>query len=294
MANPQTGTTSPSKKTPIEYKIEILENSIKEEYGPNTNGTTVLCTVADDDALEFVRQMLGYATRVGSQLDRVLPEKCGWNDTQYAVRCELVKCLTWVDNDETLNNWPGYNEVVYAVTFAAPLYQVLEDDEVTHEHERFVVWKRRGVSQNEKIPGGGFLYVDDVTAANRTPVPEVGVKTGRQVMLQAKWLDVPYVNYAKLSSLANKVNDAAVTWDGVTYDAETVLFDSWDEDKRVNSDGLITVDLTFNFAVRQDGRTWNKFWKNGTDGYVEVSDDGTSSGVKPFASADLNGLFSFS
>jgi hypothetical protein len=161
---------------------------------------------------------------------------------------------------------------------------------VLFEHERYVVWKRRGVAENEKIPGGGFKIAPGEPGAGKQ-ISEVGVKTGRTVQLEAKWIDVPFVNYSKIGPLSNKVNAAPVTFNGVTYDAETVLFATWGEDPRVNPFGTATTDITFTFSIRCDGRSWNKFWlKAGASvAYVSVVDD---AGNKPYAAGDLNDLFS--
>jgi hypothetical protein len=186
--------------------------------------------------------------------------------------------------------WPTYQIESFQATYAIPLYAVLEDDEVTYEHERFCIWRSKITAQNEKIPGGGFQFVS-ATASERVKVSEVGVKTGRRMDLTCKWLDVPFFDYEFYKTLANTINSAAVTWNGVTYDAETVLLTGIDHEPRVNGVGLRTNDITFSFSVVSDGRTWNKFWKSGSAGYVEISSDGTSGGTKPFTTADLNTLW---
>ena len=298
-----TGTTSPDLKTGIEYAIGILEGDMKQEYTPNSSSVSALCTCSYEDSDLFLAEMLGYSKKVGTELQRVLPEKSGWDnpaltdEIHYALDARLVKSLKWIEND-TFTGWPVYAEMVYLVTFGAPLYEVLEDDEAAllgGEQNRFVVWTKRGAAQNEKIPGGAY-WIPAAGAIGAKKLNEVGVRTGRTLSLTAKWLDVPYVNYTTLSGLANKVNASAITFDDTEYAAETVLFENWSEDKRVNAFGGRVVDLTFNFTVRIDGRTWNKVW-TGYDSpyeYLAPTNKADGTGTKLFATADLTDCFSFS
>jgi hypothetical protein len=284
---PTTGTTTPERKNLVTYNFWNQDGDIKEQYGHSANGSTVLCELDYADSGAFLRDMLGYSERNGNDINRVLPEKSGWDEDQVCLQCDLVKALTYTGLAADESEWPEFTRVVYACTFGAPLYRIYEDGEIDNEHERYVIWKIRGAANNEKIPGGGFKFID----AAKSPIGEVGVKTGRLTMLTAKWIDVPFLSTSIYTAAANRINTSAVTWNGSTYAAETVLFESWDADERRNPFGEFTYDITFNFAIRADGRTWNKFWKNGTGGYVEVSSDGTSGGDKPFATYDLNDLF---
>lgn len=291
---PTTGNTTAERKNLIDYNILNQDGDIKQSFANAASGTTILCEVAWADAEYFRWDMLGYSMMAEGALVRVLPERCEFDgcDEQYCMQCDLVRVITHTNtNDPTA--WPVFERAVYQCQFAAPPYDVLEDSYVENGDEsvRNVVWSGRSVASNEKIPGGGFRFVDAV-AANRTPIGEVGVKTGRLTMLVAKWIDVPELPL--ISTIANKINEFPVTWNHRLYDAETVLLESWSYDYRKNPFGDWTYDITYNFAIRSDGRTWNKFWKNGASGYVEVSDDGTSGGDKPFALADFDDLFDVS
>lgn len=292
---PTTGTTSADVKTGISYEIGILETDFKEDYNQTTSGTTAVCTVDFDSAGAWLHEMLGYSSRDGIYLKRVLPEKCSWNDNQYAMSAQLLRSLTPAGFDA--NGWTNYEKCVYAVQFAAPLYTILDDQETGGaEYKRFVVWTRSGQATNVKIPGASYVFPSD-----SKPLEEVGVMTGGTTSLEAKWLDVPYVNIAMFQTLLNKVNTSAVTWDGVEYAAETVLFQSWKEQKKVNPFGRLTADLTFNFVIRSDkrgstARTWNTFWRKSATGGITLeapTADGTVGGSKVFEAADLNSCFSF-
>jgi len=297
---PQTGTTSRSQKEQdglVTYNILMQESDIKEVYNQTSSTTTVICEIAFEDSIVFLYHMLGYSQKIGTYLSRVCPEVCGWNPNQYAMSAELVKALTWTGDLPLSDDWPGFTRLQYAVTFGAPLYEIIEDPvplsgSSFDESKRFTVWKKKGAASNEKIPGGAFKIINDALPPNggQTPIGEVGVRTGRTVSLEAKWLDVPYVNYLGISALANKINDGPVTFDGERYEAETVLFESWSQEPKRNAFGERTFDITFNFLVRQDERTWNEFWKaDGT--FAKVSSDGTSSGNKVFQVGTLENLF---
>lgn len=293
-----TGQTSTADKTAIGYAVG---HDIQETDDPQTTGYAVTLTVEGSDSPAFVYEMLGYGEvlNIGTptaKLHRVLPEPCGRDSRAYCVKLESVMhapdALTAGATTVNSVDWPTYQIESFRATYAIPLYDVLEDEDVTYEHERFCIWRSKITAQNEKIPGGGFQWVSG-TAADRTKVPEVGVKTGRSMEMTCKWLDVPFVYYDIFSTLANCVNASDVTWNGITFTTETVLLTGVDAEPRINVTGNRTYDITFSFAVRTDGRTWNKFWKTGSAGYVEISSDGTTGGTKPFQTADLNLLWTF-
>jgi hypothetical protein len=304
-----TGKSTPSRKNAIPYAVM---HDIRQTSDPTTTGYTAslvvdgIYTFSKGTADLFARDLLGWSEVVNNVLQRTLPEPCGRDPRAYCVKLESVAhhpdALT--DGATTVNpdGWPTYDQEAFQATYAIPLYKVLEDaDVIAHEHERFCIWRSKITAQNEKIPGGGFKWIDGSVLANRTQVPEVGVKTGRMIELTCKWLDVPMFNYAKLKTLCNKVNNSTVDWNGVQYDPQTVLLTGVDNEPRINAVGDYSYDITFSFAVRTDGRTWNSFWKSGAAGYVEISSDlvqgdglgGTASGRKPFEIAQLNNLWTF-
>lgn len=294
-----TGRSSPEQKNEIGYAVG---HDIQVTADPNTVGYTVTLTVDGEDATIFEREMLGYTyitsdndpNAFPGKINRILPEPCGYDPRAYCVKLESVMHIPDpLDEGATAVNgagWPTYQLVSYRATFAIPLYNVLENEQVDYEHERFCVWRTKVVAQNEKIPGGGFQFIGS-TAAERIKLPEVGVKTGRILQLSCKWLDVPKFNYETLKFYCNTINLSDITLNNNVYPAETVLVTGMDAEPRVNAIGERSFDITFDFAVRADGRTWNKFWKNGTSGYVEVSDNGETSGNRPFERLDLNTLW---
>ena len=299
---PFTGTTSPLLKgTPIYYNVLYQDGEIKQAANPTSATVTVICETAFATSERFLQHMLGRATRKPTYIERMLPEVSLWgpftlNPVHYALSADAVKFIGWTGKVDPLDKaWPAYDRVQYAVTYGAPLYELSEDNVggvTTDESTRFVLWSKNGAASNERIPGNSFKFIN----ANKDPIGETGIRTGRTVSLEAKWLDVPYVNYTRIAAISNRINAAAVTFDGQTYPAETVLFESWSEAKKRDVFGQRVSDVTFKFLVRQDldstgaQRTWNKFWtKDGLT--VEVSSDGTTGGVRVFQTADLKDLF---
>ena len=283
-----TGNTSPDSKTGIAYSVGFLEGDFGETADPSSSSYSALCTVAWEDAQDFVEEMLGRTElTIDGKLNRILPEYCPHKPRAYAMKADLVKTMTWQQNS-AVDGWPEFAQSVYRVTYAVPMYDIKEDEEVTHEHERFCVWSKRITAQNEKIPGLTYKF------ASGKPLNEVGVRMGRQLEMTCKWLDVPVFDYAIISDYANKINSSAITLDGTEWDAETVLFVGGSEEPKVNAAGQRNRDISLSFLCRLDGRTWNKFWNPavaGADKYAEVTD---GAGNKLFQTADLNLIWTLS
>lgn len=301
---PVTGSTTPARKSAVPYTILTGPGEITEQWEAGHNQTVVLCSTAWATAADFLDDMLGWPLVVGGVLQRTLPERCPYAPTQYAVKADLVRAFgnpydpaPFASPDASVlgdNAWPDFGTAIYRVTFARPLFDVLEDpDSGGSEMSRHVIRRRKIVPQNEKWPGASYKFVNDaITADKRIPLSEVGVRTGRMIQYQMKWLEVPLTAVLETNQLAcaNKVND--VTFDG-RYPAETVLFESMDSEPRTTARGDLVSDITYNFLVRADGRTWNKFWSRSNGGFTSVTIDGSSGGTKMFQTADLTKLFKF-
>lgn len=296
-------------KVGVTYTIENLEDSIGNQFAVGANTASVYCFVPWAYRNYFVQDMLGRSFMIGSgstrSMVRILPELCPFvldGSTMlaslYAASCELVKSVTWT-GDGPYNSWPVYTTAVYKVTFASVLYPVKDEASITSEKQRYTIFTPRGESVEEKVPGGGYRFVDDAVSANRRAVQEVGTKTGRLVRLECKWLDVPEIPYANLLTYSNKVNDAILNLDGVDYAAETVMFETWEASPRMSPLGQKTYDITYHFLIRSDGRSWNKYWsaakaKSGAaDPYVKISSDGTSTGKFPYTPDAIQKVFQF-
>ncbi len=305
-----TGSTSPALKSGIPYAVGMLEGDIKRTWDQTTSGTSARVACNWDDVSDFVEDMLGGSKLIGTvgttgaRISRTLPERCPYNDRQYCLGLTLIQTTGFNHGAVSkFAGWPEFNKngegvAVFEAHYAATLYELLEDDEIDDETDRFLIVTPSGVSENQQIPGAAFRVINDaIPADQRIPLGETGVKTGRSIDLQVKFLDVPAVNYTKIISLSNKVNAGPFTiGEWFTFPAETCLFKTWTANRKVNALGNPTFDISFTFGIKTDKgpdgqfRTWNKFWT--TTGYVEVSHNGASTGNKVFQSGDLKGIFS--
>lgn len=276
-------------------------NDLAPAADTTTRGHTVTLVCDAENEELFLWDMLGYSQLDGATLHRELPQRSEYTsgpDKMYAVSYQHAFRTPKNPAEVGASGWPVWDIAGFNFSFAVPLYKVLSDDEITYEFERYCIWRKKVTAQNEKIPGSTFKFVDDGLSANsgQLPLNEVGVRTGRILELTCQWIDVPVFDYAVISARANTVNNTTVIWDGSSYPEETVLFVGADEVPRVNALGIATRDINFNFLIRLDGRTWNKFWNKaatGADKYTLVTDNGISAGNKPFTSSSLNNLWTF-
>ena len=188
-----TGVTTPERKVGVPYSVGY---DYSQTADPNTVGANVTLFVEGNNSDLFVEEMLGYSEVVGGNLSRVLPEPCGYYRPGLGTGAEgkRMYCVGLASVSHTptppvagvavvnSEGWLEYDLEAWKATFAVPQYNVLEDEEVQYEHERFCVWRMKVTASNEKIPGGGFQYI----TANKEKVSEVGVKTGRQLELSCK------------------------------------------------------------------------------------------------------------
>lgn len=295
-------TTATTTTGGVPYSVAY---DLADSVDQTTSSIVVTVVVEDDQAASFKRHMLGWSEINGDgTLDRYLPEVAKWGNerTYYCVKLDPVgKTPLYIDGAIQNNDdgWPEFSVSMYRATFVIPLYTVLGDADVPggtgRERNRFCVWTPKLTAVNEKIPGGGFKFVDDTLPANggQISVPEVGVRAGRVIGLQCKWIDVPRFDVVNLSGFMNKINDSDFEMNGETYATGTVLLTGVAGEQKINAHGSKAYDITFDFAIRADGRNWNKFWKSGSAGYVEISDNGLSTGTKPYDTVTFDLLWSF-
>jgi len=295
-----TTATTTTDGTPYSVTYDLADS-----VDQTTSSIVVTVVVEDDQAASFKRNMLGWSEINGDgTLDRRLPEVAKWGNERkyYCVKLDPVGKTPKITDGQHINNddgWPEFSVAMYRATFVIPLYTVLSDTDVPggvgRERHRFCIWTPKLTATNEKIPGGGFKFVDDTLPANggQISVPEVGVRAGRVIGLQCKWIDVPRFDVVTLSGFMNRINDSDFEMNGELYEVGTVLLTGVAGEQKINSRGHKAYDITFDFAIRADGRNWNKFWKSGTAGYVEISDNGLSTGTKPYDSVTFDLLWSF-
>lgn len=282
---PQTGETTFWAKDGIDYNIEEGQTGlISESVGQTTSGVGVVCELDYDAYEKWKQEMLGYSV-ITARLERVLPEPCGWDSNLYAMQIDRTESIKGSQLGETLGatDWPSYARVKAQVQFAAPLYQVREDNDIIYEHERYCIWERKLSAENLQLPGGAYIFPSD-----GRQVAQTAIMVSRTIELRCTWLDVPVLPYANISNCMNHINSAAITLNGVSYAAETLLFRGVDEKQRRNPFGRYTYDATYVFLHKADGNTWQQLLRKSAAGamvYEAPTADGTVGGTKIYGTA---------
>lgn len=264
--------------------------SYEEFWKPDGNGTTALFTIPYANRETFVKCMLGQSI-VGNNnglLNREVPQQCdgvSWVP-QYCVACDLVKAYGSHDSSGS-RDWINFSKAQYRCTFQSVPYRILPNDQITEERERYVIRKRRTISREQKIPGGGFEFSD-----TGERIAEVGFRVNVEVELQYTWLKVPVKNvpYASMLAAVGTVNDASFNdyQPELNYvmDAGTLLYKGTDEKTYYDAGGVFCSDLTHCFGWRAN--TWNKF--PDSKGVMRTIRSVTSN-LPLYSSTDFNLLF---
>ncbi len=290
---PVTGSTTPGDKWDIVYGVGVLPDEIEERAGQETSGLSIDCEVAAADRSLWFQDMLGWAIADAASptgMRRVLPERCGLEDYEdhYCMQLDRTATIRGSSVDEVLldEDWPTFERLRYRASFVRPLYAILEDDPAeTDESYRYCIWERKLTAENEKIPGGGFHFADNQV------VEQVAIRVGRCFEIRCTWVDVPEVPLTRITNCINRINNAALTLNDVTYATETVLFKGVDEKRRRNAYGGYTYDITYTFLVRADGRTWNELWRVNAAGNVVYEAPTDAAGNKIYSTVSLAQLW---
>lgn len=282
---PTTGSTTPTAKTPgIEYTVGVLETDTAKRIDQTGYSVTALLTVAWGDRTEFEEHMLGYTDNSDSGLVRVLPERHPENDNLYCTGLDLVQYIGY-DGTNDGDDWPTFQKAVYRATYTVPQFVVSEDEDTAAEYERYVQWVTKSTSQYQSIPGGALKFPDG------TPLDKTPIKVGRYNEMNATWIQIPYANSEFLDDLMGRINTSSLTWNGRTYLAETVLFDSWEHQPKIDSRGERQFDYNYKLRVLADGRSWNTIWRLNSSNELVYDTPEDDAGNKMYQLADLNALF---
>ena len=304
----------------IDVEIRAIEGSkglYKESWQQNGNTTTIICVVPGDWTIRrrFLKDMLGFTiahrfpdvegNAVEPVLCRYLPERNPVAPWEFCVSCDLIDAYGNHRQESSLSNWPRYDWLVYACVFQAVPYTILPNptpnalyvggnpetiygspvpfDEMT----RYVYWKRRWNSREQKIPGGGFKLVGAVPPVS---LGEVGFRPSTEIEYQATWYQIPVDSMPSdaIADCVGHVNEAPLTIDNKEYAAETALFKGAEEEKYFTASGDFVCDMKYLFGIREE--TWN-FFPSRTGVPVLVTSDGTSTGDKLYTTRDFTALF---
>lgn len=339
----------------IPYEIESL--SPKENWGAGNGSTTILCQQTWYDSLRWIRDMVGDVRVVNyggiPTLARNLPERIGYYGDPREQYCSGVSQTAQGGNPDEVGEdgtaadteyreietgWPRTKWCKYQAVFEVFPYRLRTLDQMSaiaaaastyagaKELYRYIIRSRRSYSREQPIPAassaGGFKIIDDVTAANRKPIGQVGFRIVSMADVTLKWIRIPLawpppigwvgilgptwppllnpaasdpttLKFAKQSYIG-KINSTyfdCADPQGYCYAPGELLYTGFD-DSYVYTDasGDLVCDVTFMFKYKEGG--WNYFLDS-TGAWKEVSLDGTSSGTKPYQTADFNNLFQY-
>lgn len=259
----------------IPYEIERVPPP-RQQWVRAANQTTAIVRVKDEQAFDFIEDMVGRTHVEGSspsrELRRDLPEECGWVANQWCTRVEQLDAgEEWDDGSgpttyDPETSWPAYRWVRYRCTFEGMPHKMLTDAEAddasAEESEapelfRYVVRSRKTFVKEQQVPGGAWKIVD-ADPSNRKRLEQTGFK----IVLMA---DVSYtvvrfpvevLPYTALNALAGKINLGV--WDkgpgGYRWQPGTLCFTGWDDDEKYfDANGDWVCDLVLRFRWRQIG-----------------------------------------
>jgi hypothetical protein len=221
-----------------------------EEYTPqNVNGSFV-SIVAWYDAANFVLDMLGeHRQNSTGGIARFNPEAHPYIDNLYCVGCKTIANYG-VHGYSAPNNFAiEYEYVAYACTFAAFLYDVLEDQDVSYglmglEINRYVERRGKNIGQSLSTQGA-FEYCRDANgnlvawlnpgggSTQAIPTPPALMVPYREMTYTWRYVPGPLAtlidrSQALYGTLNNDYFDP--DWCGTTYPPGTVMYLGMEEE----------------------------------------------------------------
>ena len=300
-----------TSRSGIAYEVESC--TVKTNWVPRANLTTVNVRVLGDDADRFIEDMVGRvylgspASGGAALLRRDLPEQNPLYENQWCTRCEQIDQGGNQDTESDgpgalLSGYPDPRWMRFRVTFEGMPFDLKTDSGVdgvsgVDERElfRYVRRSRKSYSKEQQFPGGGFF----ITGSGPPAVKLMTV--GFRVVIFA---DVQYVHYrvpvdalplANYTACEGKINVAAFdvgARGAYNWPTGTLLYESFDDDdKYFDANGDWVCDVVHTMKYKQIG--WNNYLDN-TGAAVAVDTVGDGSGTKAYSTADFKTLFQFS
>lgn len=268
-------------------------------HGPDGHHMTLNAQVRFSDFGMWKRAMLGWsALSQNNTLTRVPPEQVPWpqdaslpieQQSPMPLYCTQIMPKRWwgngvPSNDESYltgfkgvpqpvaewNNWPCPEWVECQVTFEALKYSVWADDDEQRppgEWNRYLVYRERPASENEKVPLGSICWFPDdvVDRSKARTIGETFFRRGSINRLEWKWLSIPKIPEANLVALSGKVNANPFsmilpTGEVRTWGAEKLVFDTHEIEPVHGPDGELRYNLTLFLVARTDARSWNQLF----------------------------------
>lgn len=172
-----------------------------------------------------------------------------------------------------------YEKARIVVEFSMPDYDILEDDYITTEFDRFTTFCTKPAAEYLSVPQTGTLTWSQGPNTGKSFPGNVGFVVGN-IDMTWNWLQIPYeaIPFDAVQDIIGRVNkyDWELFPGGPTAPAGTLLLTSW-EPVRYNSPfGARTWDV--NYTARYNPRLHNNFYDFSAPGYpnpfLQASTDG--------------------
>jgi hypothetical protein len=268
----------------VDGAVELIEGAVDYEKSLPRDGPLIqrkfLCPWAHSNAA--ANAIMGISSYTGATIFRQLPLQCPESPNLYAAAVGVIEGYgAFALNDTT----PTWEYAVLPVTFAPLPYDPGADTQHSPDGQAypFCSFSVKGTSQFYEMPDTSFLWAADAPAglAGKPIGSKMGVHLP-QLALQVKLHAVPFFPWLQFADLLGKVNDA--TFMGM--DPELMLFEDYDTQMELQSDGTKTQEVTLNFSYRP--KAWNTA-PDPTDGATWHPIEGPG-GEKPYELANLKPL----
>jgi hypothetical protein len=274
---------------------EYVEN-YREVYRTNGNETVRFLQCAWRDRTNFMYDMLGFSESPGSgQLSRQIPEQHPDLLHLYAADAEMIQGIGRPDQDASTQlisffDGPtppdslfvgdtGSGIARFAVTYRTFPFDILADDDIGTELDRYVERRTTYATEAFLIPGQTLKWSSD----NKV-IQEPTTKAFYTKELSYRWVDVPAVPTSSIETCINKVN--STTFDG--YTAGKLLMIAPNLERTYNAVGQVVWEIIYKFLWRANG--WNQLYRRSSGVFADVVN---TVGGQPaiYDTADFNTLF---
>lgn len=157
-----------------------------ESFDVDNAGCTRKFKVPWNDRFEFVWRCLGGAVVQNSSISRYLPEVHPQYQWLVATRIPRVSGLGWVGKRMITGTSPNsyidvvdqpINEFTWAqieVEYTFPEYEIIPDDDIEYEHDRYVIERPRQSAKYLTFPNGAFRWAAGTPSAKGVVVGNNG------------------------------------------------------------------------------------------------------------------------
>ena len=258
--------------------FERLHGTDREGGTPDRVSATMRFKVASSNRIQFLRDVLGSASAVGSppSIFRTFPQF----HPDYPYLPAAGYTLDQVGRGNSSTGYYDYS--IITIELALPPFEPTPGGDLgggpSGTSQTLWEYRAQGSAEFQTIPNTAYTFLSDGAAVNAP----IGKRMPTQGITLVSHL-LPYCPEETILGLCGKVNDAVcvnpVT--GASYAAGTLLLESFTAERTGMSDGLTAWTIGYQFTYRRT--PWN---------YVMRSDDGTYDEVDPpiYESGDFSVL----